>query len=87
MPHSPNLTPNEAAAYVKVGVRTLARYRALGIGPAYIKLRGKILYRRADLDSWLQAYRIQPVRESSSRSVCETAQGQSLSTGIMQPGP
>jgi hypothetical protein len=75
MPHSPNLTPNEASAYVKAGVRTLARYRALGIGPAYIKLRGKILYRQADLDAWLQAYRIQPVRESSSRLPCEMLRG------------
>lgn len=41
-----------AAAYLDLSAKTLANYRCRGIGPRLIK-RGRIFYRRADLDAWL----------------------------------
>ena len=43
--------------------RTLQRYRDQGKGPAYIRAAGKIYYRRADLEAYLEKYRTVPVRE------------------------
>ena len=43
--------------------RTLQRYRDKGIGPAFIRAAGKIYYRRADLDAYLDKHRVVPVRE------------------------
>lgn len=46
------MDPESAAAYLGVSSKTLANYRSRGIGPRFIK-RGRIFYRRSDLDSWL----------------------------------
>jgi excisionase family DNA binding protein len=53
----------EAANYLRVANRTLSRWRSLGVGPAYIRVGGKIFYQRRDLDAWLEKRRVQPVRE------------------------
>ncbi len=45
---SPLLTREEAAAYLRIGVRTLAR---LKIAP--IKVRGRVFYTQEILDAWL----------------------------------
>ena len=48
------LTAAEAAAYVNVSIRTLARWRAAGLGPAIVKLSARtVRYRVADLDAWI----------------------------------
>lgn len=60
-----NLTTEEAAEYLRVCHRTLIRWRGQGTGPAYCKAGQRILYRRADLDAWLDAQRTVPVREAS----------------------
>jgi hypothetical protein len=49
------------------GGRTLARWRRQGTGPPYIRLPGKIVYRKADLDEWLKKRRVQPVRERGAQ--------------------
>lgn len=46
----------ETAAYVGVTPKTLANWRAAGIGPVFIRLgavHGRVRYRQADLDAWL----------------------------------
>lgn len=49
------LVPAEAAVYVRSSTSTLAKYRCYGGGPNFIKQSArKILYRRADLDAWLE---------------------------------
>lgn len=53
----------EAAIYLRVGDRTLIRWRSLGVGPAYIRVGGKIFYQKRDLDAWLEKHRVQPPRE------------------------
>lgn len=46
----------EAATYLRTSPSTLAKYRMNGAGPAYIRQSTrKTLYRRSDLDAWLNA--------------------------------
>lgn len=51
------LTSMEAAAYLKIQPQTLRRWRCSGSGPIYVRLgssqRSKVVYRLADLDTWL----------------------------------
>ncbi|MFJ8191107.1 helix-turn-helix domain-containing protein [Streptomyces sp. NPDC096094] len=51
------LTPAEAGELMGVSPQTLANWRWLGIGPAYIKLTpgrgGRIRYTRAAVEAWL----------------------------------
>ena len=56
------LTTAEAAAYVGLSPRTLERYRVTGEGPTYLKVGRRVLYRRTDLDKWLDM----KVRRSTS---------------------
>ena len=51
------LTAPQAAEYLNIGQRTLARWSSEGKAPAPIKLtpgrRGALRYRRADLAEWV----------------------------------
>jgi DNA-binding transcriptional MerR regulator len=49
------LTPDEAAAELKVCVRTLDRWRRLGEGPPITKLGRRTFYNRSSLLAWLRA--------------------------------
>jgi excisionase family DNA binding protein len=44
-----------AARYVGLSTSTLAKMRLSGNGPAFLKLGRRVLYRRADLDAWLES--------------------------------
>lgn len=45
----------EAAAYLRTSPSTLAKYRHFGGGPSFIRQSSrKTLYRRVDLDAWLE---------------------------------
>ena len=71
MSEKQHLTTNEAASYLRTGdpdaglgcERTLSRWRRQGKGPAYVRLPGRIVYRKQDLDAWIAACRVVPVRE------------------------
>lgn len=55
----------QAAAYLGVSRLTLACWAARGTGPAYCRSgdkRGRVWYRTADLDRWLQSRSIEPGR-------------------------
>ena len=47
------LAPRPAAKYLGVSHWALARWRQRGRGPDFIKLGGRIRYRRAALDAYL----------------------------------
>lgn len=47
------LTSFEAAHYLRLSPSTLAAYRVKGSGPQYIKLGAKVVYRRTDLEAWV----------------------------------
>src|SRR5262245_7361480 len=49
-----NLIEAEAADYTRTKPGTLANWRSLGKGPRYVRAGGRILYRKADLDRWLE---------------------------------
>lgn len=50
---------DDAAKLIGVSAKTLANWRCLGKGPAFIPLgkspRAQVLYRYEDLDAWLNA--------------------------------
>jgi excisionase family DNA binding protein len=47
------LTVLEAADYLRLGTRTLERFRCSGLGPKYVKLGRYIRYQRDALDEWI----------------------------------
>lgn len=47
------LTRAQAAAYLQVGVATLAKRHMVGTGPIACKLGRSVRYRRSDLDAWM----------------------------------
>lgn len=48
------LKPRDAAAYLGLAVTTLAKIRCISNdGPVFIRLGRKVMYRREDLDAWL----------------------------------
>ena len=51
------LSTPEAADYLGVSVSFLNKLRITGGGPSYVKLGRRVLYPKADLDSWLEACR------------------------------
>ena len=51
-----NMRPKVAAEYTGVSESTLAKLRMLDNrrnGPSFIKLSGCVVYRRCDLDAWI----------------------------------
>ncbi|WP_029429861.1 helix-turn-helix domain-containing protein [Blastococcus sp. URHD0036] len=51
------LTLTEAATVLRTPVATLRYWRHLGIGPAGFRLGRRVLYRRQDLDRWIEEQR------------------------------
>ena len=47
------LTIAEAAAYLRLPVETLRKWRAAGTGPRAAKVGKHLRYRRAEVDRWL----------------------------------
>ena len=56
------VSANEAAAMLGVSSRTLANWRTLGIGPAFVRVgavHSRTLYRLDDLNTWLDNNRVE----------------------------
>jgi excisionase family DNA binding protein len=54
--HQPDLlTITEAADLLRAPVATLRYWRHLGTGPASFRLGRRVLYRRDDLNAWIDA--------------------------------
>jgi len=49
------LTADEAAKVLGLAPSTLAKLRLSGNGPVYCKLGRRVIYRREDLDAWLES--------------------------------
>ncbi len=49
------LTITEAAELLRAPVATLRYWRHLGTGPASFRLGRRVLYRREDLNAWIDA--------------------------------
>lgn len=57
------LTTHQLAEYLGITTRTLERWRATRVGPAWVYAGRKVRYRRQDVDKWLESQRQNPVRE------------------------
>lgn len=56
------LTPKQAGRYIGISEAALRLWRAEGKGPRYFRAGEKLVrYRRADLDSWIEARLSAPV--------------------------
>lgn len=49
------LRPLEVVVLYPLGQAQLAQWRQKGIGPAYFRRGRTVIYRRADIDAWLEA--------------------------------
>lgn len=49
------LSRTHAAKYLGVAPQTLANWRSLGRGPKHMKLGGRVFYRLADLEAFIEA--------------------------------
>lgn len=47
-------TPKQLAKYLETSVSALSQYRALGIGPVYLKIGRMVRYRLSDVNEWLR---------------------------------
>jgi len=56
----------EIAELLHTSERTIIRWRQQRIGPAWIRAGGKVLYRRCDVDAWLESRKQTPVREAQA---------------------
>jgi hypothetical protein len=54
------LTQGDAAAFLRLSIRTLERHRANGTGPAYVLLGRSVRYRMQDLLDWIELHRRVP---------------------------
>lgn len=55
----------EAATYLGLTEKTLANWRSQNVGPAYLKVAGRVQYVVKDLDSWIEQFRIETARASA----------------------
>ena len=46
------LDTQQAARFLGLSAKTLARYRVKAKGPVFVKLEGRVRYLRKDLDDW-----------------------------------
>ena len=53
----------ESASFLRLAPRTLARHRADGTGPVFIRLGRRILYHPDDLRAWAQQHRYRSTSE------------------------
>ena len=47
------LSEARAARIVNLSTRTLQKWRSLGVGPSYVRLRGAVRYRLSDLKAFI----------------------------------
>jgi hypothetical protein len=52
-----HLDEQSLASRLRLSVRTLQRWRWQGKGPTYLKLGGRVVYRRLDVEAWEEANR------------------------------
>ncbi len=58
------LRPPQAADYIGISQSTLAKLRVSGTGPNYSKRGRSVIYRKPDLDAWIDS----GVRNSTSQT-------------------
>lgn len=62
-PVAENMRPAQAARYTGLSESTLAKLRMrhnLSSGPSFLKVSGCVVYRRRDLDKWMDSHAVNP---------------------------
>jgi excisionase family DNA binding protein len=62
------LTVQEAAKYLRCGVSTLNKLRVSGGGPMYVKMHGRVTYKRDDLDRYIAQHRVHSTAQSRAKA-------------------
>jgi len=65
--HIFTLTACEAATMLGLATSTLAKLRLNGNGPTYCKLGRRVVYRRADLERWLESRTARDTSDADAR--------------------
>ena len=65
--HIFTLTAYEAAKVLGLAPSTLAKLRLNGNGPTYCKLGRRVVYRRADLEQWLESRTTRDTSDADAR--------------------
>jgi predicted DNA-binding transcriptional regulator AlpA len=60
MSSNPSLSPDAAAKFLGLAVSTLAKMRLSGNGPVYCKLGRRVVYRRENLEAWIETRVVRP---------------------------
>jgi len=71
-PRETLLTACETARYLRCSLRTLDRERADGRGCPFVRIGGRIRYRRADVEAFVKAHL--RGHASEAKSISDTAQ-------------
>jgi predicted DNA-binding transcriptional regulator AlpA len=61
------ITATAAAKFVGLSESTLAKLRLNGNGPTYCKLGRRVVYRPADLETWLQSRTARDTTDADAR--------------------
>jgi predicted DNA-binding transcriptional regulator AlpA len=61
------LNQREVAKRLRLSERTLERLRVTGDGPPFCKLGRRVLYRLADIDTWITTHIINSTSEEIAR--------------------
>lgn len=54
-----HLLHKEAADYIRMPEKTLYQHNSRGTGPRRIRVGRRVLYRKADLDAWLESHEVE----------------------------
>ena len=60
------LNGHEAAAKLGINQGTLGRWRSEGMGPQYVQMGGRIMYRESAIEQWITANTVTPMKERQS---------------------
>jgi excisionase family DNA binding protein len=52
---TPLLNIEQASKYIQLSTATLARMRKDNSGPAFVKMGARVLYRKTDLDAYIES--------------------------------
>jgi hypothetical protein len=52
------MTTAELAAELKRSPETLTRWRRLRIGPPFLRIQGRVLYDRTQVETWLESHSV-----------------------------
>jgi predicted DNA-binding transcriptional regulator AlpA len=55
------MTPGEAAAYLGKKEGTLRHWRSQAKGPKFVKGQSGVLYRKADIDAWIDEHSVHTI--------------------------